>query len=98
MQITNETILKLAQLSKIELTDEEIADTKASIEEMLEFFNHIQKFSEADLQEMTYVPTVRNTSSIPSIDRIEHTTPAETFSNVKQQQNNYFLTPKIISQ
>lgn len=55
MQITDQMITHIANLSKLELSPEEMIRAKADMEQMLTYFGQLQKMDTADTEPMHHV-------------------------------------------
>ena len=94
MEIDTETVLKIARLSRIKITDSESADIQKDLNRIVEF---VKKLSEIDVDGIgefnfgkTYLKDMRQDSFIinDNTDSI--------LKNTKSKNQDFFTVPKIV--
>ena len=94
MEIDTETVLKIARLSRIKITDIESADIQKDLNRIVEF---VKKLSEIDVDGIsefnfgkTKIEDMRN-DSVTIYDNTE-----DILKNSKSKNQNFFTVPKIV--
>ena len=94
MEIDTETVLKIARLSRIKITDTESADIQKDLNKIVEF---VKKLSEIDVKEIsefnfgeTYLKDMREDSIIKN-DNTD-----DVLKNTKNKNQDFFTVPKIV--
>ena len=94
MEIDTETVLKIARLSRIKITDSESADIQKDLNRIVEF---VKKLSEIDVDGIgefnfgkTYLKDMRQDSLMinDNTDSI--------LKNTKSKNQDFFIVPKIV--
>jgi len=96
MTITEETVKYMAKSAAIELTNEEVAQMREYMSEMLDYMSILSKVDTEGVEPTVYVHNMVNIFSIDvstggtlSFQKLETMTP--------HFQNGYFKVPKIIN-
>ncbi len=94
MEIDTETVLKIARLSRIKITDSESADIQKDLNRIVEF---VKKLSEIDIDGIsefnfgeTYLEDMRKDSVT-----INHNSD-DILKNTKSKNQDFFTVPKIV--
>jgi aspartyl-tRNA(Asn)/glutamyl-tRNA(Gln) amidotransferase subunit C len=94
MEIDTETVLKIARLSRIKITDSESADIQKDLNRIVEF---VKKLSEIDVDGIgefnfgeTNIEDMRK-DSVTIYDNID-----DVLKNTKSKSQNFFTVPKIV--
>ena len=94
MEIDTETVLKIARLSRIKITDSETADIQQDLNRIVEF---VKKLSEIDIDGIgefnfgeTYIEDMR-TDSVTINDNAD-----DILKNTKSKNQDFFTVPKIV--
>lgn len=90
IKISREEVLKLADLSKIELTNEEVELVVNSLQDILTYAAKVQEIA-ADVQ----IPSSQNVNVFRE-DIIERTNPEPLLEQAPDRQDNLFVVPKIL--
>ena len=94
MEIDTETVLKIARLSRIKITDSETADIQQDLNRIVEF---VKKLSEIDIDGIgefnfgeTYLEDMR-TDSVTINNNAD-----DILKNTKSKNQDFFTVPKIV--
>ena len=94
MEIDTETVLKIARLSRIKITDTESADIQKDLNKIVEF---VKKLSEIDVKEIsefnfgeTYLADMR-----PDEVTVDENTD-NVLKNTDNKNQDFFTVPKIV--
>ena len=94
MEIDTETVLKIARLSRIKITDSESADIQKDLNRIVEF---VKKLSEIDVEGIgefnfgeTYLKDMREDCIIIN-DNTD-----DVLKNTKNKNQDFFTVPKIV--
>ena len=94
MEIDTDTVLKIARLSRIKITDSETADIQQDLNRIVEF---VKKLSEIDIDGIgefnfgeTYIEDMR-TDSVTINDNAD-----DILKNTKSKNQDFFTVPKIV--
>ena len=94
MEIDTETVLRIARLSRIKITDSESADIQKDLNRIVEF---VKKLNEIDIDEIgefnfgkTKIEDMRN-DSVTIYDNTE-----DILKNSKSKNQDFFTVPKIV--
>ncbi|MFZ2522086.1 MAG: Asp-tRNA(Asn)/Glu-tRNA(Gln) amidotransferase subunit GatC [Minisyncoccia bacterium] len=93
MTITKEEIKNLADLARIEVTDEEISSMTGEIDSILGYVSAVQKFSGDSKLE---VPELRNVMREDEITNATDEYKIKLLANAPQQDGNYIKVKKIL--
>ncbi|WP_457625378.1 Asp-tRNA(Asn)/Glu-tRNA(Gln) amidotransferase subunit GatC [Persephonella sp.] len=93
--IDRQTVIKVAELSKLKLTEEEIEIFSKQLSEILGF---IEKLEELDTENILPFYEL-NQQETPMRDDIpkEGLTNEEALSNAPQSENGFFVVPRVVS-
>ncbi|MCX8472019.1 MAG: aspartyl/glutamyl-tRNA amidotransferase subunit C [Sediminibacterium sp.] len=94
MNINNDTIYKLADLSYLNISNDELPSLKKSLETMLGLMNSI---SEVTISEKPLsIESKRSFEGLPKELPLVNLTNEAALQNVKNSKNGFILVPKII--
>ena len=94
MKITDEVINHLADLARLEFSDEEKAELKQDLEKMIGF---VEKLKEVDTTGVEPLMHITDAVNILREDVAEKTiTKQEALLNAPQTNGNFFIVPKVI--
>lgn len=91
MNITKEEILKIANISKIALQEEEITPLIHQLEEVLSYAECVKKVAD----ELIDQPSNKNVNFLRE-DVIVRTDPQIVLDRAPEREANYFVVPKIL--
>ena len=94
MEIDTETVLKIARLSRIKITDSESADIQKDLNRIVEF---IKKLSEIDVDvigEFNFGKTNLEDMRKDSVTIYDNTD--DILKNTKSKNQDFFTVPKIV--
>ncbi len=93
-EITRETVLKIARLANLRLTEEEIARFSEQLEHILDYIHKLKQLDTAGVPETAYaIPQTnvwREDQPQPSLDR------SEVLAGAPDVQDGCFRVPRII--
>ena len=89
-QITKEEVEKIARLSHIELTEQEIINAMKHLEAVLSYAARVQ-----DIAQDIDVPTLKN-SNVERDDIIIPTDPQTILAQAPEREGDFFVVPVII--
>jgi aspartyl-tRNA(Asn)/glutamyl-tRNA(Gln) amidotransferase subunit C len=94
MQVTDELFNKIAELSRLEFTDQEREIVKADLQKMIGF---IDKLKEVDTTGVEPLLHMTDNVNILRADNIENmVTREEALKNAPLKDENFFKVPKVI--
>lgn len=88
--ITKEDVLKIAQLSKIEIQEHEIENIVRQFQDILNYAERVQ-----DIAKEVDIPRSKNVN-VDREDVIVASDPAKILAQAPQAEDNYFVVPKIL--
>lgn len=92
--ITKDDVLKLAQLSMISLSDEEVAKFQAELDEIV---TYIQKLSGADVAGLEPTNQVTGLVNVMRKDEIQDSVPQEELlKNLPNREENYIKVKRVL--
>ena len=94
MEIDTETVLKIARLSRIKITDSESADIQKDLNRIVEF---VKKLSEIDVEgigEFNFGKTCLEDMRKDGVTINENTD--DILKNTKSKNQDFFTVPKIV--
>lgn len=94
MAITKEQVLYMAQLARLELTDEEVGVMALQLDQILQ---HAQKVSELDLRDIAPTSHAVKLSNVFRDDEVlDSLSQEQALSNAPEREQGMFKVPKII--
>lgn len=94
MQVDREQVLKMARLSRLEITAEELDKMTGSLNQVVEYMNLLKGIDLKDVEPMLAVDTsarpLRVDEIKPSLDK------EKTFRNAPETNLDHFSIPKVI--
>ncbi|MBP3463700.1 MAG: Asp-tRNA(Asn)/Glu-tRNA(Gln) amidotransferase subunit GatC [Clostridia bacterium] len=95
MQISDEEVLHIAKLARLNLPENEIQNYKKNLEEILEFADTINKVDTANIGETIGINENYNVFRKDEI--IQNSNKDELLSNAPSQDEGMFRIPKVIN-
>ncbi len=94
MKIDRKDVEKLAHLSRLELTEEELANMESDMNKMLQF---VEKINEMDLEGVEPLAYMSEEVNILREDEVKQDiTHEEALKNAPDKDTDYFRVPKVI--
>ena len=94
MNITRKDVEKLAHLSRLELTEEELVAMESDMNKMLHF---VEKINELDLEGVEPLAYMSDEVNILREDEVKQDiTHEEALKNAPDKDTDYFRVPKVI--
>jgi aspartyl-tRNA(Asn)/glutamyl-tRNA(Gln) amidotransferase subunit C len=94
MKIDRKDVEKLAHLSRLELTEEELVNMESDMNKMLHF---VEKINELDLEGVEPLAYVSDEVNILREDEVKQDiTHDEALKNAPDKDTDYFRVPKVI--
>ncbi|HUT57992.1 MAG TPA: Asp-tRNA(Asn)/Glu-tRNA(Gln) amidotransferase subunit GatC [Phycisphaerae bacterium] len=92
--IDTDLVRHIGKLSRIELTDEQIAVFSRQLGAILSSFDKLQELDTADVEPMAHAVELRNVlaDDVPG----ESLPPDEALANAPQRDGDFFKVPKVI--
>lgn len=94
MQINDELIQKLADLSKLELSQQEVERTKQDLQRMLDLVEQLNQVDVSGVEPLIYmtdeVNVLRKDEVTEMVDK------QDALKNAPQRDSDYFKVPKVI--
>lgn len=90
VNITKEEVLKIAQLSKIAINEQEIEEIVRRFQDILNYAERVQ-----DIAKEVDIPSSKNIN-VDREDVIVFSDPARILAQAPQAEDNYFVVPKIL--
>ena len=95
MQVTEELIRKLADLSRLEFSNEEKKNIREDLQKMIGF---VEKLNELDLENIEPLTDVVKVSNVYREDEVQGTLDkADALRNAPFHDGNFFRVPKMIN-
>lgn len=94
MEITNELVDNLSNLSKLSFNEQENIAIKSDLEKMIGFIEQLQKIDTTGIQPLQHISAATN---ILREDELKGSvTKQEALKNAPKTDGNYFTVPKVI--
>ena len=93
MSIDNSVVKKIANLSKINLSDKELENLKHELNKILDWVDDLKKVDTKMVEPML---SVFNENMKMREDKVEQTKTNEILSNAPEKKENFFVVPKVI--
>lgn len=94
MQVTNELIYKLADLSGLKVKEENLESLKADLHNMIAFVDKLQELKVDDLQPLQFLGQEKTSFRL---DEAQPSLPVnEALREAPMHDEQYFLVPKVI--
>ena len=93
MSIDNSVVKKIANLSKINLSDKELENFKLELNKILDWVDDLKKVDTKMVEPML---SVFNENMKMRDDKVELTNTDEILSNAPDKKENFFVVPKVI--
>jgi len=93
MSIDNSVVKKIANLSKINLSDKELENFKLELNKILDWVDDLKKVDTKMVEPML---SVFNENMKMREDKVEQTKTNEILSNAPEKKENFFVVPKVI--
>ena len=90
VNITKEEVLKIAQLSKIEIKEQDVEKIVRQFQDILNYAERVQ-----DIAKEVDIPRSKNIN-VDREDVIVSSDPAKILAQAPQAEDNYFVVPKIL--
>ena len=93
MSIDNSVVKKIANLSKINLSEKELENQKHELNKILDWVDDLKKVDTKMVEPML---SVFNENMKMRDDKVELTKTDEILSNAPDKKENFFVVPKVI--
>ena len=93
MSIDNSVVKKIANLSKINLSEKESENLKHELNKILDWVDDLKKVDTKMVEPML---SVFNENMKMRDDKVEQTNTDEILSNAPDKKENFFVVPKVI--
>ena len=93
MSIDSSVVKKIANLSKINLSDKELENFKLELNKILDWVDDLKKVDTKMVEPML---SVFNENMKMRDDKVELTNTDEILSNAPDKKENFFVVPKVI--
>ena len=93
MSIDNSVVKKIANLSKINLSDNELENLKHELNKILDWVDDLKKVDTRTVEPML---SVFNENIKMREDKVEPTKTDEILSNAPEKKESFFVVPKVI--
>ena len=94
MEIDTETVLKIARLSRIKITDSESTDIQKDLNRIVEFVKKLSEIDVAGIGEFNFGKTNIEDMRKDSVTIYDNTD--DVLKNTKSKSQNFFTVPKIV--
>jgi aspartyl-tRNA(Asn)/glutamyl-tRNA(Gln) amidotransferase subunit C len=94
-KLTREDVLKLAQLARLDLTDEEVEEYSAELSEILQY---VEKLGEADVKGLEPTNQVTGLTNVTRVDEIRDYgyKPEDLLKNLPEVKDNQIKVKRMI--
>tara|TARA_B100000989_G_scaffold254583_1_gene203306 strand:+ start:562 stop:846 length:285 start_codon:yes stop_codon:yes gene_type:complete len=93
MSIDNSIVKKIANLSKINLSDAELENLKYELNKILDWVDDLKKIDTSQVEPML---SVFDENMKMREDKVEQTKSDEILSNAPEKKESFFVVPKVI--
>ena len=94
MEIDTKTVLKIARLSRIKITDSETADIQKDLNRIVEFVKKLGEIDVDGIGEFNFGETYLKDMRQDKVTSNDNT--SEILKNTKSKNQNFFTVPKIV--
>lgn len=96
VELSHETVRAIAELAKLELTDEEVALYAGQLSHILGYFEHLQEVDTSDVEAIASVPPLKNVMR----EDIAQTplTPEEAIANAPDSDEHQFRVRAVLDE
>ena len=94
MEIDNDTVKKIARLSRIKITDIESADIQTDLNRIVEFVKKLNEVDVNGIGEFNFGKTCLKDMRLDSVSANNSTD--EILKNTKNKNQDFFTVPKIV--
>ena len=94
MEIDTETVLKIARLSRIKITDIESADIQKDLNKIVEFVKKLSEIDVSGIDEFNFGKTNIEDMRKDSVTIYDNTD--DILKNTKSKNQDFFTVPKIV--
>ena len=94
MEIDTETVLKIARLSRIKITDSETADIQKDLNRIVEFVKKLSEIKVEGVSEFNFGETYLEDMRKDSVTI--YNKPNDILKNTKNKNQDFFTVPKIV--
>jgi len=95
MSVTKKDVLKIANLARLHVNDEEIAKYTEQMNLILEYMEQLNQINTADVEPLSHPLDLKN---IFREDKVQPSLPVEdALRNAPDKSGNYFKVPKVIN-
>ena len=94
MEIDTETVLKIARLSRIKITDTESADIQQDLNRIVEFVKKLGEINVDGISEFNFGDTHLENMRQDSVTNNEK--PDDILKNTRNKNQDFFTVPKIV--
>ena len=93
MSVDNSIVKKIANLSKINLSDAELENLKYELNKILDWVDDLKKIDTSQVEPML---SVFDENMKMREDKVEQTKSDEILLNAPEKKENFFVVPKVI--
>ena len=94
-KITDDDILKLAELSNIEITDEQVAKFREEIQSIMEYVEQLKEVDVGSLEPTNQVTGIENAFRPDELQ--EYSIPAELLKNLPNREDDYIKVKRVLN-
>ncbi len=94
MEITQETISKLAMLSKLDFSDQEKNNIQKDLQNMLDFVNQLQQLDTTGVEPLLHIAQHKNILREDEV--ISSFSRGDALTNATHKDESFFKVPKVI--
>ena len=94
MEIDTETVLKIARLSRIKITESETADIQKDLNRIVEFVKKLSEINVDGIDEFNFGETCLKDMRKDSVT-IDHNSD-DILKNTKSKNQDFFIVPRIV--
>ncbi len=94
MEVSNEMVLRIAELAKLEFNESELAEIKQDLKRMIDFVDQLSEVDTTGIEPLVFVSEDTNTwrEDEPHIT----VTQSQALSNAPKKDSDYFKVPKVM--
>jgi aspartyl-tRNA(Asn)/glutamyl-tRNA(Gln) amidotransferase subunit C len=94
MEITNDLVKRLAELSKLEFNESELETVKGDLQKMLNFVDKLQEVDTQGVQPLIFMTDEVN--KLRADEAKSTVTQQEALKNAPDKDSDYFRVPKVL--
>ncbi len=96
MEVTNEMVVRIAELAKLEFNEQELGEIKQDLARMIDFVGQLDEVDTAGVEPLIFVN--EDVNVVREDEAHVVITQSQALSNAPKKDSDYFKVPKVIGQ